>query len=570
MARARVVAAILVALFALLTLFDRFVLIQLAIERLGLALLWTAASALACIGAGALLRRKPHVDPALDFLIGYPIFGTLCFLVGLVRINSWTMGTVTVIGAVTGTVLLVRSRRALGGTAPLPATNRGIAFLCVAAVLACGFVTAQAPPASLDELAYHLAVPHTWLLEGRPVALPLLSQSWFPQGIESADLPALALLGPLSGGIASHFLHWLAALGVVVLVARRAQSWLIVAAIVTTPALAVTTGWSLVDWPLLGLFVVLATAEDDHTASAATAAGLLVKYTFLPFAALYWILRRRLPRAIALLGVVFFARNMLLSGNPVAPFFGPDAPHVAGYRALELSGYVFDGAFLDEALGASLLALPILGTGTLALASLGLAFLLFLLGPSSRILIPFLAVPAMESAALLRRRFVPLLIAIAVAIQTMLVVYLTARSNAFSLLEGSPTDEAYLQQERPAYASVQWVNASLPPDARALVVGLGESYWFTKPVRAAGNFDQALLSRYLDLQTPEALRARLKSDGITHVAVLAIEPPTRDAKKLEERRGTLTPAAQRMLAQTLDRYASHMSSRGTTALFTLK
>jgi hypothetical protein len=88
----------------------------------------------------------------------------------------------------------------------------GLPHIAILAVLACAFVAAQAPPSSLDELAYHLAVPHTWVLEGRAVALPLLSHSWFPLGIESADLPSLSLLGAIDGGIASHFLHLFAAI----------------------------------------------------------------------------------------------------------------------------------------------------------------------------------------------------------------------------------------------------------------------------------------------------------------------------------------------------------------------
>ncbi|HKR62857.1 MAG TPA: hypothetical protein VJZ00_03930, partial [Thermoanaerobaculia bacterium] len=95
-------------------------------------------------------------------------------------------------------------------------------------------------------------------------------------------------------------------------------------------------------------------------------------------------------------------------------------------------------------------------------------------------------------------------------------------------------------------------------------------YWFTRPVRGGGNFDSERLSRYLDLATPEALRERLRKDGITHIAVLTVPPPTSDAKKTEERQVHLTPAAQRMLSQTLDRYASSVTSRGNAALFTLK
>src|SRR6185436_15369135 len=298
MTKTRTVLAVLVALFALLTLLDRFVLVELFVRRTGLPLLAACVEALAILAAGALARRAKTIDAPTDFLVGYPIFGTLCFLAGLVRINAWTMGALVLLGALASGRLIWRRPAATGDeTSPAqPAWTP--AFLAVAAILACGFVAAQAPPVSLDELVYHAAVPWQWTLEGRAAELSLNSHSYFPLGIESADLPLFAILGQLGGGIASHFLHLLAAIATIALIARRTQSWLATAAIATTPALAITAGWSLVDWPLAGLFVVLFVAlesDDADTASAATAAGLLTKYTFLPFALVAWLLARKRP-----------------------------------------------------------------------------------------------------------------------------------------------------------------------------------------------------------------------------------------------------------------------------------
>lgn len=577
MARLRLVVAVLVALFAVLTLLDRFVLIELMVRRLSIPLLAATVMALACIGVGVLMRRTTRVDAPLDLLIGYPVLGTLCFLVGLIRVNVWTMLPIVAIAALCSAVAMSRpflsraTSEPRGEKGQLDRSRNSIAALfSVCVVLACAFIVAQAPPSSLDEVAYHLAVPHAWVLEGKVMALPLLSHSWFPLGIESADLPALAFLGPVDGGVASHFLHLLAAIATTLLIARRTQSWFLTAAIVTTPALAVTAGWSLVDWPLVGLFVGLYAAEKDEDASAITAAGLLLKYTFLPFALLSWAWKRKLPNPIALLGLVYFVRNFILTGNPVAPFFGTDAPHVAGYRALELAGYIFEGTFVDEALGASLLALSLVGTGGLALACLAIALGLFLLAPSSRILLPFLAVPAVAGATALRSRVLGVLLGISIAVQTLLVVWFTARSGAFSLLAGTASEEEYLRKARPSFASIEWLNETLPRNARALLIGPGETYWFAHRVRGGGNFDGARLSRYLDVPTPEALRSRLRADGITHVAVVNINPPTSVEKKIEERQLQLTLGAQRMLARMLDRYAMNVTSRGETALFTLR
>lgn len=560
--RFRYALAVLVAIFAVLTLFDRFLLIELLVRRAAIPLLVAMAMALACIGTGRLVRRKP-LDWALDFVIGYPIFGTLCFLVGLVKVNVWTISPLALLAL---GILPIAER-------PRWKIVQTPALFAVLVVLACGFVAAQAPPSSLDELAYHLAIPHQWVLEGRAVELPLLSQSYFPLGIESADLLPLALLGAADGGVASHFLHLFVVIAVMWLIFRRTQSWLATAAIVTTPALAISAGWSLVDWPLAGTFLVLFIAlenDDLDTASVATAAGLLTKYTFLPFALIAWALKRKAPKWPALLGLVFFVRNAILTGNPIAPFFGAAAPHVASYRALALADYIFQGTFVDEALGASIIALPLFAAGLLAAASALVALALFFLAPSSRILVPYLVVPSMSAAPALRRRVLAIVIGIAVVVQTFLVVWFTARGDAFSLLAGSASEQQYLRKQRPVYASIEWLNQTLPPSSRTLVVGSGETYWFARPVRGGGNFDGPRMSRYLDLPSVEALRERLRRDGITHVAVLTPSLTTSVEEKREERETTLSPSAQKTLAQTLNRYTAAIASRGNATLFTLR
>lgn len=565
--RIRYLLATLLALFALLTLFDRFVLVELLLRRTGLPLLVSVAVAVACVGVGAMARRGEEADAPLDFLIGYPLFGTACFLVGLMKVSIWTMAPIAILGAIAGVVKLLAGWK---GARPTTGERSALGMFAVAVVIACGFVSAQAPPSSLDELAYHLAVPQTWVAEGRVVELPLSSHSYFPLGIESADLLALVLLGARDGGVASHFLHLFAAIAASFLIARRTDSWLATAAIVTTPALAITAGWSLVDWPLAGLFVATFVAlerEDTRTASAATAAGLLTKYTFLPFAILAWAIRRRRPHAIALAGLVFFLRNAILTFNPFAPFFSADAPHVSGYRALALADYVFEGSFIDEALGASIVALPAFATGALALGSVAIAGVLFFLAPSSRILVPYLVVPSLTAGESLKKRWFAVLIASSIVVQTFLVVWFTARGGAFSLLAGGTSEAEYLRKQRPSYAAIEWLNTQLPARSRTLVLGTNELYWFTRPVRGGGNFDGPRVSRYLEsLALPEQLRG----DGITHVAVIAAAVPTSNAQKQQERQTTLSPAAQRNLVAFMNRSAATVTSRGDVTLFALR
>jgi hypothetical protein len=489
-------------------------------------------------------------DAVLDFVIGYPIFGALCFLVGLLRINTATMLPLVVIFAIAGVYSLWRQRVKLDAIPPVAIV-----------ILVLGFVAAQAPPSTLDELAYHLAVPHAWVAEGRAIDLPLISHSYFPLGIESADLPLLTFLGPLSGGIASHMLHLIAAIATTMLIHRRTRDSLLTAAIVATPALALTAGWSLVDWPLLGICFALI---DDDDPAPAVAAGLLTKYTFLPFAIIVLAVRRRwrgLAPAIAA-GSIFFIRNLILAHNPVAPFFGIDAPHVSAFRELTLGSYVFDGRFIDESLGASLLASLLACGGLLPLALIAAGIALWMLAPSARLLIPYFAAAASHAKPAWRPLRV--ILAIAVGAQLFLAVFFIDRSELFTLLSGKASDAEFLMKARPSMQDVAFIDAGVPRAGRVLVVGLNETYWFASHVRGGGNFDGPRVSRYLETPAPEALRAKLARDGITHLAI--VSAPQRS----EERQTLLTPAAQRSLAQLLDRYAVNVTAKGDVTLFALR
>src|SRR5215213_6175141 len=104
----RPLLAALLALFALLTLLDRFVLVELFVRRAGVPLLLAAVEAFAIAGTGALLRRAKRLDAPLDFLLGYPVFGTALFLVGLFKVATWTLVPLLVLGALAGVAYLLK------------------------------------------------------------------------------------------------------------------------------------------------------------------------------------------------------------------------------------------------------------------------------------------------------------------------------------------------------------------------------------------------------------------------------------------------------------------------------
>lgn len=593
--------AIAVALYLLLVLLDRFVLVELFFRRCGIALGAALLEAFALVGCGFAVRcvipsvaRNPlrrgaaadsspsrlgmtrwaDLDLTRDLLVGYPIFGALCFLAGSLTTTPPLMLAIVLAAGLWGIYAVVRRYE----SRPMKLDDVGLPPFAIGVILIAGIVMAQAPPSALDEVAYHLAVPWTWVKEGRAIALPLLSHSYFPLGIESADLPPLALFGPLTGGIASHFLHLAAAVATAIVAwDLTKRNGLATAAIVATPALAITAGWSLVDWPLAGLTLIAyeAMTDDDARFAAALGAGLLTKYTFIPIAIVLLLASRRWRAALPALavGCVFFVRNLILTGNPFAPFFTSLAPHVAQYRAAAyLSDYVFDGKFIDESLGASVLALLPLAAGLVPVVLAVGAVALFFLAPSARILLPFLAVPAVAGGRrfLAESRPLRVLLAVAVAVQLFLVVYFVDRTGVFALLSAKQSDEQYLAGARTSYVTVESIDALLPPGAVALVVGVNETYWFEHRVRGGGNFDGPRVSAYLEQPTPDALYAKLKADGVTHVAVVSLPVPATNDKKVEERETELSPGAQRILSQTLDHFTAGVVSRGAATVLRLR
>jgi hypothetical protein len=215
-----------------------------------------------------------------------------------------------------------------------------------------------------------------------------------------------------------------------------------------------------------------------------------------------------------------------------------------------------------------MLMLGPLAAGAIPFALLACGIALFILAPSSRLLVPFFAVPA--ASANVEKRWIRSILIVAIAVQTLMVVYLTESGGAFGLLVAD-SDASFLMKQRPSYASIAWLNATLPENSRTLVIGTGESFWFSHRVRAGGNFDSARISAYLETPTTDALREKLRREGITHIAVITVTaPPTQVARKIEERQTLLTPAAQRMLSQFLDRYAASVTGRGNATLFTIK
>jgi Dolichyl-phosphate-mannose-protein mannosyltransferase len=544
------------AILLLIVFAVRVPLLQYVAFRLGAPAGLAIAQMLASIGAGwlvrttigHLLRIAPPVETiAFDAVVGYPLFGAITFLVGWFSTAPVVLSALLVVAAVAGVDrLLIGWRSRAAAVEPLsygiaPALIGGATLMIAAAI-------AQLPPVALDDVVYHLTIPKTWALEGHVVTLPLSSHSFFPLGCESADLPLLVLGGD-GGAIASHLGHFIIAILTIVLffqfVARRSgTSWATIAAVAvaTTPALAISAGFSGTDWALAGcclaLLAALDTDEVSPSAGAALAAGLLVKYTFIPVAAALvaaaLLVHREQRRALlkvlgvgALFGSLFFIRNAVVAHNPVAPFFGPLAPSVEGFRTGGWASYLFDPALLDDSLGCVLMAFVFFIPAALrsgrrfasaaAVASFAIALLLATGEPAGRILTaPLIVVAAIAASAAAPGRFLRALFVAMAALQLVVVVEYFDSLEALSVLTGRKSDEEFVAARRGVIPAIRSADAQLPPDARALVLGTNELYWFSHPVRGAGNFDSARLDAYL---SSPMFASDLRAEGITHVVI---------------------------------------------------
>ena len=102
--------------------------------------------------------------------------------------------------------------------------------------------------------------------------------------------------------------------------------------------------------------------------------------------------------------------------------------------------------------------------------------------------------------------------------------------------------------------------------------GLQDLYWLPHPVPCGGHFDGPRVAAYLDAGSPDALAARIRGAGFTHVAVhrrhLAVGEAPSDSLAAE-RITTLTPAQAQRLTGFLDAYTEQIGATEDTAVYRL-
>lgn len=543
---------------------------------------WRPAAAavavvLACIGFGALgiaLARRlwviiaRDVDdyealPLLDaFLIGFAVLGLIAAVVAWIGIAMSSLIIIAVaVGAAIGVVILARSDVA---TVPLSGT---VATILLAVPILLALTQAITPPNSPDELIYKLAVPHAYQLYGRMIELPLNSDSYLTMADHMVSLVAMIL----ANGIAARLVHF--AIYLAALAALYRLGGLAVAVMVAwTPVLMIIAGWAWNDWSTLALLVIAferyerwtgtQTSSDAAVAFAALGCAASMKYTALPWifamAIIIAIRHRRAPRVLAaaaalilVFGTLFYLRNAIWTGSPIAPLLLPNAPMVANFRSggASFGGWsdlfhgtdIFDARISDESLGILLPAAAIIGLAALTsrdrrlrdLALIGAIQLPIVLtiAPGSRNMLnaffPLAAAGAILASGVWAMSRTALrwagatVVMLALIAQAVLAVFVLNSYEILPYLAGSEDAIAYLSRVRTFIPPYRFLARS-PPTSRVLVVAENRTLYLDRPFVAAGNLDGPRMAAWLSqFHTATEFRAALRKEGITHFLLYA-------------------------------------------------
>jgi hypothetical protein len=511
----------------------------------------------------------PPADPVAEIAgaaLGLGLLGEAVFALG------WAGGLSPVFLLALVLAAAVLAAGALPRTlprAPRPERAAGLAAGLLSFAAAQAVLRACAPPSDWDVRSYHLALPELYLRAGRALPVPWMIHSHWPHLMEV--LYALPLAAGRDGAAAlTHFGAAVLLIAAVSLAARRAAGpaagWTAALLLAGQPVLLSEAGTARADaacalFAFAAAWTVARWAERPRD-GALIAAGLLAglsaatKMTGLALVAggtVFLVLRSRRARPAAVFAAAAAAaagpwllKTWLSAGSPFWPFASrsPDAAALAA-RYLASNRWSFPppaAALLHD--GPLFLLLPVAGLALLVrrprrgpgdaervlLASLPFFLLLTWLHHEAwRFLLPVWPLAALAGgrraadafAAGGRRRAAAVLLVGAAAAP---IVAASPNNALFAVL--APRSAAAPAADRRALWADRRLDglpgfyrdarAVLPPGAKVLLwreirgYGAGFDYLWGDPM------NQALID-YRALPGPDALYARLKSLGVTHV-----------------------------------------------------
>lgn len=308
------------------------------------------------VGDGLLRRWTSRFDPALRIglagLVGLGVFGLLLLPVGLM---STSFPVIVGLGGLLAALGFWQWRNLLH-SARFEVARQGLPFLAtvVTGIVCIGtFIVSLGPSDAMDwdSLAYHLAVPKIWILEGKISYIGFIHHSNFPFAVDNLYLFGLHVGGE-SGAKAFTVAYFAFGLIAVFGFVRGRfginAGWWSVLALLGVPALIWETGTAYIDAAhgmLAGLGILLIARwleemeDKDPLFIGAIMLGLgaASKYTGLQvvlacgFVIIILLLARNSKahwRPVILAGGIAIAipspwllKNAIWTGNPVFPFF---------------------------------------------------------------------------------------------------------------------------------------------------------------------------------------------------------------------------------------------------------
>jgi hypothetical protein len=471
----------------------------------------------ACLPVGAWVRRAwgGRTEPLFDLGVGFGVVAALlrllAFLGVATRAGVLTLMAIVMIGGVATAPRLVSRWRE--GRQPEKGTPLWALAIAVPALL-----MALAPPASFDELSYHLRVPQVALHTGSWPLDAANSATSYPSATEALYLPALAL-DP--SGIVAQLVHFAFFVLLLLAVGRLAGMYAILL-VGSLPALGIAGGWALADAPLLFLLACAAIALRDGERSDAVAllgCAAAVKLSALlfglPLAAL--ALRRDAWRGFAgglLVAAPWYVTHRVTVSGANLRW---DQSWLAYFTRPEGLDNDIGGPLLFVMLALALFALRRAESRAPAVVAIAMIAVVTPFHPAGRVLLPpVVAVLVVAAGELARMRMGGVLAALFVVRGLAVIAGHNALFfNPAPVAVGLESEDTYIERNAPCRAFYR--KLTLPPDARVLVVGEPRLFDFPAPTSGAGLPDPPAIRPFV--AAGGDLSQRLRAAGFTHVFV---------------------------------------------------